>query len=194
MCSLFISIGKGLKQGCATLSDLSFVLVKNGSNSNIELGIVAEQLQTEHGCYLPAFQFALSPTSSLKDQMISKFSDPQHAGVKQCIAQYGAASHDSDPDFIIGVERICRHYGDICKNFDSDRYLFMVILDKLHHHQTNDYVKNAWDAQQKKVCLVTCPLLNIIACVSNFLRYTLDCERFDERIGRRTTSKVFART
>ena len=158
MCSLFISIDIGLKQGCATLSDLSFVLVKNGSNSNIELGIVAEQLQTEQGCYLPAFQFALSPTSSLRDQMITTFSDPQHAGVKQCIAQYGAASHDSDPDFVIGVERICRHYGDICKNFDSDRYIFMVILDKLHHHQTNDYVKNAWDAQQKKVRLVYLPI------------------------------------
>jgi hypothetical protein len=42
--------GVGLKQGCATLSDLSFVLVKNGSNSNIELGICAKSLQREEGC------------------------------------------------------------------------------------------------------------------------------------------------
>ena len=44
--------GVGLKQGCATLCDLSFVLVKNGSDANIELGIVAKNLQKEEGCYL----------------------------------------------------------------------------------------------------------------------------------------------
>ena len=42
--------GVGLKQGCATLSDLSFVLVKNGSNERLELGIVAESLQKAEGC------------------------------------------------------------------------------------------------------------------------------------------------
>jgi len=42
--------GVGLKQGCATLSDLSFVLVKNGNNANVELGICAESLQREEGC------------------------------------------------------------------------------------------------------------------------------------------------
>jgi hypothetical protein len=44
--------GVGLKQVCATLCDLSFVLVKNGSDANIELGIVAKNLQKEEGCYL----------------------------------------------------------------------------------------------------------------------------------------------
>jgi hypothetical protein len=41
--------GVGLKQACATLSDLSFVLVKNGSNKKCELGIIAEQLQSTEG-------------------------------------------------------------------------------------------------------------------------------------------------
>jgi hypothetical protein len=44
--------GVGLKQVCATLCDLSFVLVKNRSDANIELGIVAKNLQKEEGCYL----------------------------------------------------------------------------------------------------------------------------------------------
>ena len=39
----------GLKQACAALCDLSFVLVKNGSNANVELGIVAKSLQREEG-------------------------------------------------------------------------------------------------------------------------------------------------
>jgi len=42
--------GVGLKQGCATLSDLSFVLVKNGPDKFVELGIVAESLQMAEGC------------------------------------------------------------------------------------------------------------------------------------------------
>ena len=42
--------GIGLKQGCATLCDLSFVFVKNGSNDDIELGIIASMLQKEEGC------------------------------------------------------------------------------------------------------------------------------------------------
>lgn len=42
--------GVGLKQGCATLSDLSFVLVKNGVERYVELGIIAESLQLPEGC------------------------------------------------------------------------------------------------------------------------------------------------
>ena len=42
--------GVGLKQGCATLSDLSFVLVKNGSDDKVELGFCAESLQLAKGC------------------------------------------------------------------------------------------------------------------------------------------------
>ena len=42
--------GVGLKQGCATLSDLSFVLVKNGVERYVELGIIAESLQVPEGC------------------------------------------------------------------------------------------------------------------------------------------------
>ena len=66
--------GVGLKQGAATLSDLTFVLVKkkkrqrrvsrdgdDGDDSDgegvIELGLIAESLQREEGCCLPAFTF-----------------------------------------------------------------------------------------------------------------------------------------
>lgn len=40
--------GVGLKQSCAALSDLSFVLVKNGGT--FELGILAKALQRDDGC------------------------------------------------------------------------------------------------------------------------------------------------
>ena len=41
--------GVGLKQSCAALSDLSFVLVKNGPKK-FELGIIAKSLQKDDGC------------------------------------------------------------------------------------------------------------------------------------------------
>jgi hypothetical protein len=41
--------GVGLKQSCAALSDLSFVLVKNGGG-RFELGILAKALQRDDGC------------------------------------------------------------------------------------------------------------------------------------------------
>ena len=34
----------------ATLSDLSFILVKNGTGNFVELGIIAESLQMNEGC------------------------------------------------------------------------------------------------------------------------------------------------
>eukprot|EP00581_Thalassiosira_minuscula_P010347 CAMPEP_0183704074 /NCGR_PEP_ID=MMETSP0737-20130205/1542_1 /TAXON_ID=385413 /ORGANISM="Thalassiosira miniscula, Strain CCMP1093" /LENGTH=742 /DNA_ID=CAMNT_0025930889 /DNA_START=312 /DNA_END=2543 /DNA_ORIENTATION=+ len=144
--------GVGLKQGCATLSDLSFILVKNGSNDNIELGLCAESLQKEEGCYLPAFKFSnqKGPQSlSLKDQMISLFSQPKHADVAHCIKQYGAAFSGSCPNLFVGIERLCKHFDRICCDFYYNRYVFMVILDKVHHGQTEEYIQSAYDAQHK---------------------------------------------
>ena len=141
--------GVGLKQGCATLSDLSFVLMKNGSNKHIELGIVAKDLQRLDGCYLPAFNFSndkRSGSMSLKDQMISFFSEPNHSDVAKCIAQYGAPRSGSRPSLSVGVERICRHFDR--KAFD-DPYVFMVILDKVHNDQEGEFTDNQLDAQQK---------------------------------------------
>jgi hypothetical protein len=141
--------GVGLKQGCATLCDLSFVLVKNGSDANIELGIIAKDLQKEEGCYLPAFPFSYrreAGSRSLKEQMIEKFSQPGNEDVANCIAQYGAASSASGSNLIVGVERLCQHTDS---TFFNDRYVFMVILDKVHNGQADEYVPSKLDARQK---------------------------------------------
>ena len=138
-----------MSQGCATLSDRSFVLVKDSLEGTIQLGILAQSLQREEGPYLPSFTF--SSSVSLKDQMVRKFSKHKHLNVKRCIEEYGAASHASDPDFLIGIERLCRHANSISSNtFAENPYVFLLVLDKVHHHQTNEYVQDQWDAQQKK--------------------------------------------
>ncbi|KAL3827005.1 hypothetical protein ACHAXA_000069 [Cyclostephanos tholiformis] len=141
--------GVGLKQGCAALCDLSFVLVKNGSDSKIELGIIAKELQTKEGCYLPAFTFSNKRESvcdSLKKQMIDLFSQKKHADVAKCIEQYGAASSTGDPNLILGVERLCDKFDS---SFFNNRYVFMIILNQIPIGETDDYVRSSLDAQQK---------------------------------------------
>jgi Bromodomain len=47
--------GVGLKQGCAALSDCSLVLTRN--LATVEIGIIAKDLQSTHGVFLPSFTF-----------------------------------------------------------------------------------------------------------------------------------------
>lgn len=132
--------GVGLKQGCATLSDLSFVLVKN-ENENIELGIIAKQLQREDGCYLPAFTFSTKLGPPLNEQMIILFSHPNHADVANCVAQYGAGSSSSD--LSAGVERLCQHLN---QSLFNERFVFMVIINRIHQVDAKEM-----NAQQKLI-------------------------------------------
>mmetsp|Transcript_19671 Transcript_19671/g.38708 ORF Transcript_19671/g.38708 Transcript_19671/m.38708 type:complete len:910 (+) Transcript_19671:179-2908(+) len=133
--------GVGLKQGCATLSQLSFVLVKNGGNDEVELGIVAESLQRLEGCYLPAFQFDNShgPNNpSLHRQMQALFSQPQHQDIAACIAKYGAPQAGSPLNLSIGIERLCRKFDDICYRFHDCDHVFAIVLDKVVHGMNNE--------------------------------------------------------
>ena len=143
--------GVGLKQGCATLSDLSFVLAKNGSNGNIELGIVAKALQREEGCYLPAFTFSNEAGDNLEGQMFSLFSQPNHQDVKCCIEQYGQVTYESKLSLEVGVKRLCKHFNDICygDEYENNRYVFMVILDKIHHSEKEITGRGAQSEPQK---------------------------------------------
>lgn len=140
--------GVGLKQGCATLSDLSFVLVKNGSDDNIELGIIAKSMQRKDGCYLPAFKFTNAEDAPpLKDQMNHLFSRPTYKKVAECISQYGAASDGLEPNLTLGIQRLCKHADHICHNFHHNPYVFLLILDKLHYGESEEGL--AWTKQQK---------------------------------------------
>mmetsp|Transcript_9335 Transcript_9335/g.20219 ORF Transcript_9335/g.20219 Transcript_9335/m.20219 type:complete len:754 (-) Transcript_9335:1826-4087(-) len=142
--------GVGLKQACAALCDLSFVLVKNGSDANIEMGIVAKSLQREEGPYLPAFQFSNEEgQESLREQMITLFSEPKHEDVAQCIAQYGANITGCDPSLSDGIDGLCKRVGDMCHLFYGSDYVFEVILNKIRHGQEEGLVKRALDLQQK---------------------------------------------
>mmetsp|Transcript_7302 Transcript_7302/g.13127 ORF Transcript_7302/g.13127 Transcript_7302/m.13127 type:complete len:985 (-) Transcript_7302:28-2982(-) len=141
--------GVGLKQGCATLSDLSFVLVKNGQDGFVELGIVAESLQRAEGCYLPAFQFTISDddddtNQSLKDQMTTLFSQPKHRKVAKCIKQYGSAMEGDTSNMEKGIDRLLKHFDSVL-NFFNNQFVFAVILDNISYGNPNDKTRKAAD-------------------------------------------------
>ena len=89
---------------------------------------------------LPSFEFNLNTGASLKDQMLVVFNKPRYADVKNCIAEYGKASHASEPNFLVGIERLCRHANAMCINFSTNPYVILVVLDKIHAQQ--DYVES----------------------------------------------------
>lgn len=117
----------------ATLSDLSFVLAKNGREGYVELGIIAESLQKAEGCYLPAFRFNLSDRDdaiqSLQVQMTSLFSQPKHRNVARCIEQYGSAMQGED-DLEKGSNRLLKHFTSIL-DFHGSPFVFAIVLDNI---------------------------------------------------------------
>jgi hypothetical protein len=88
-----------LKQGCAALSDLSFIFCRR--EDLIEMGIIAKALQKTTGCWLPCFNLNVSVKEVLKATeehritLVMKDLDSismQHEEVKICIEQAGKRS------------------------------------------------------------------------------------------------------
>lgn len=128
--------GVGLKQAAASLSDLTFVLVKNGSNKELSLGIIARALQSGDGCFLPVFQF--NGIDDLEKKMMEQFTKSKYISVARCIAEYGKTNADEGPSLQIGIERLCSHFDQICNKFDDKPYVFEVVLDKIHDRNATE--------------------------------------------------------
>ena len=140
--------GIGLKQSCATLSNLSFVLVSNRSEQFVELGIIAESLQLAEGPYLPDFRFKIVQEDvipHLKKQMTSVFTNETNRNVAKCIAMYGGAVNDDDgctkSDMLPsvwksleqGIDRLCQQFNVLINDFFDSDYVFAVLIDKLSY-------------------------------------------------------------
>ncbi|KAL7536561.1 hypothetical protein ACHAXR_007311 [Thalassiosira sp. AJA248-18] len=177
--------GVGLKQGCATLSDLSFVLVKNGKEGFVELGVIAESLQMAEGCYLPAFRFAISNNEDttvqsnsqvltnrliLKQKMNNLFSQPEHHNVKRCIERYGSVMGGGASNLEKGIDRLGTHFNSIL-DFYNNQFVFAVILDKISYGNPNEQAKHATD-----------PINDLRASIPR--TYLHIPESFDFRIGK----------
>jgi len=114
--------GVGLKQGCATLSDCSFVLTRN--ESQYSLGVIAKTLQSPEGISLPSFVFtAASHASStvLRAELMELCSKESQAAVAQVVASYGGGELEA------GVERLVDQFGFMSTD-KWGRYAFGLIL------------------------------------------------------------------
>ena len=126
--------GVGLKQACAALSDLSFVLVKRSINE-LSFGVIAESLQMKLGVRLPSFK--LFNNGKLTQQMAVHLQRSENADVRDCIARYGAIEPNDSPNFTIGMKRICEHFEDMNSSYTGNE-IFEVILHRIRHQSSKD--------------------------------------------------------
>jgi len=121
--------GVGLKQGCATISDLSFVLIR--SNEKMAIGVIAKDLQHEAGAYLPSYPLELE--GSIREQLekIFKVDDPE---VGKSAAAYGFG------DLKIAIDRLVKHIEDMCSSstWGDEKHVFRLIMDKLRYRNARE--------------------------------------------------------
>ena len=118
--------GVGLKQGCAVLSNLSFVLIRRGDGdaNKFSLGVIAKQLQRPEGISLPSMEFVSRDLASLKEEMSTLFTG---TAVGECVASYGAGSSTA------GINRLLCHFQEMMsskRNGEWGRFgqVFRVVL------------------------------------------------------------------
>ena len=122
--------GVGVKQGCATLSDLSFIICRD--HSKFGLGIVAKDLQTRNGICFPSFSFNWEDSKGelvdwLQSEIDSIFSSNSLQGI---ITTYG------DGDRAKGVQQLVKHYKKITNgiwNAPDVHHVFGLIIHDLRH-------------------------------------------------------------
>lgn len=134
--------GVGLKQGCATLADLSFVISKNHKKKLLELGVIAASLQREEGVRLPSFQitYEMSDGNGVNLDSVRmgiQESTRDDEGVKACIKQLGIGNLQ------LGLDELTLH----CKELLGDEWgddAFCVILSDLRHGKPKVLLDEVW--------------------------------------------------
>lgn len=125
--------GVGVKQGCATLSDLSFVLTRNEDAYNTYgLGVVAKRLQQPEGLNLPFYEF--SSQTSVKASIWSLCK--QHPELRSVIKDYA-----DDGKLETGTDQLVAHYETMSDpegpgNWGSKNYVFGLVIHKPKHRAT----------------------------------------------------------
>lgn len=130
--------GVGLKQGCANLSDLSFVLVRN--EKKLSLGVIASELQKPEGCYLPAFDLLEENGRNTLLEQIATICMDTDKKIGRCVASYGGG------DLGVGINRLCGHFRQMTQGntWKPESYVFCVILHKIRH--------------KRRISVVDCPI------------------------------------
>lgn len=128
--------GVGVKQGCATLSDLSFVLSRN--KLDFSLGVVAFALQKSAGIYLPSFTFSWDPEKESKEECFEyeiKKICRENLDVADVIKTFGSG------DLEAGVNGLITHFVRMTTGLWGGmgiNYVFGLVLHHLKHGSADE--------------------------------------------------------
>jgi hypothetical protein len=127
--------GVGLKQGCATLADLSFCLTRN--NYAYGLGVIAASLQKEAGVCFPSFQFEIRDELHVVEKVEQELVRlaRRRPDVGNVIETYG------EGDFTVGARRLAAHYDTMSQpnsygRWGANAYVFGLVIHGLKHSKT----------------------------------------------------------
>ena len=109
--------GVGIKQGCATLADTSFILTK--SNGRLQLGVIAYSLQKPTGIYLPHFDI-----------------DPMSSSLRDGLTEIAARNVEVGKIMVAyGIDRLEEHFIAILSDeaWAQSAHVFRLVLHDLKH-------------------------------------------------------------
>lgn len=127
--------GVGLKQGCAALSDCSLVFTRN--KKMIEIGIIAKELQSSQGVYLPSFTFIITDVVDLEERINRWLA--KHSTIKVALAK----AFGSDTVVNHEITQLAKKMWQ--NEWDKDDHVFLLVLCNLKmsaqvRHQLMDSV------------------------------------------------------
>jgi hypothetical protein len=120
--------GVGIKQACAVLTNLSFIITKN-DKTYLELGILWQDLQTEDCCLIPAFTFGQATLWEDLEETVDASTDFRNAA-----QHYGA---DVDPE--VGLVRLYNHMQALME-WPEER-AFLVVLHRVIHRGSSEGIQ-----------------------------------------------------
>lgn len=134
--------GVGLKQGCATLSDLSFVLSKH--DRTLELGVIAAALQQPEGVRLPSVRLTYDDAQDVDMKQFKAELETvvsADVGIRNCVEAFGGGCFD------VGLEELRKQCRMLLSSTWGDN-AFSVIITDLTHGNNNE---NASQSTRMKV-------------------------------------------
>lgn len=136
--------GVGLKHGCATLSNTSFVLTRN--HNVYSMGVIAKTLQSKEGVCLPSFEFTIDdPDNKTPAEIESELYSHLQTMISQNNPKIAACVQMDlgQGDLNAGMKRLVDHCQAMWDDtWDAYDHVFQVLITSLIHthdqHTHND--------------------------------------------------------
>lgn len=146
--------GVGVKQGCATLSDISFVMSRN--KDIFSLGILAKQLQKKTGIYLPSFEFEFDREVTSLD--LHSFLNTEvssictlNADIADVVVKYGMGSLPK------GIYRLVQNLSRLSTyEWEDQDSVFCLCIHDLKHGEVGYFLRQLTQNLPKHYLHVPC--------------------------------------